>query len=312
MNLKYFQSYFGHRYSSGEIAMASGVRSIKDDHWRFAGEKLANRYNVYSNIATTKFIITPCKVTAHKIHLENYFLNGQISWASKLINNSIDKNKNIDIYYNPILISGLNNFFMNDTHWSCSGSWSYLEPLLDFEYSRSKNQFVHKEGVCIGNLLTPEEAKNNKFSENHLLIVNKNYFESFFMKTGFTPDFSVRKTLNKNAKKCRALIIHSSSYDFAKTYFSSQFSETIEVFSPYVPHDVVKSGDFDRIIVFVAERNSAVVYDGESFNDLIKKSLNFEYIKIMSSNLLNLKEDENLSNKDVIFLQELGKVWGCL
>jgi hypothetical protein len=162
---------------------------------------------------------------------------------------------------------------------------------------------------CIGNCII--ESNKDAYSENYVFLKSKNFDPVFAVREAAVPDFSFLKTKNENSLiKERVLIIHSSNYEFARGFFSPIFNESIEVYAPYVSEKTVGLGEFDRVLIIMAERNSAVVYDGGEFGENINKALKQDYIKRISGKLANADEGENINAADAKFMKSLASSWG--
>lgn len=311
--MKYMTTYDGYRYLTSEIAIANGRRSIPDIHWNYAASKTIERIARYEKLGVAvDFLIAPSKVTALSYFFEDYFPSSHIfSWGANYVENLIKFKKDFLFYFNPTLISKKELFFKYDSHWNCLGALNYFQPWLKSKFNIEDDYFsklLRINEKCIGNCIA--EANKKPFEENYYFFHNENFNIVYSVRDAQLPDFSVLKTKNSDSIiDERVLIIHSSNYEFARGFFSPLFRETIEIFSPYVSDEVVSKGNFDRVILIPAERNSAVVYDGGYFGDAIKNALNQIYIKEISNSLLQARESENLISDDIDFFHALANSW---
>lgn len=309
--LRYLETFHKIRYLVSEIAIASGQRPVGNEHWKFCAKKIVERNYRYADAAeNVRWIVTPTKVTAHRELLLDYIpCNKFISWAHQLVNIVRDESMLPNIYFNPALISGQDDFFSCDSHWTSLGARKYIEPILgginiSLENANLRFDDALHHGNCNFGATDPQ------YKEKTIHIEAPDYFEIFRTADHPVPDFSVRHGINPNGTAGRALIIHSSSYAYARGLFRSQFSSTTEVFSPYVPAKAVEEGNFDHVIVFMAERNCAVVYDGGCFGPLINNSLKVKYIKDIAHELINFVGQDGATENDEKFMRALGHAWG--
>lgn len=311
--MKYIITYDGFRFLTSEIAIASGRRCIPENHWSYAADKIIERVNRYRLVVNNvDFLLLPTKVTSLSFYLTNYFPRQKIiSWSSIFLEKILEKDMGFQFYYNPSLVSKKNLFFKNDSHWNCWGALSYFEPWIKAKFSVKDEYFQNLQRSttqCIGNCL--EEAEKKQHAESYDFLKSENFNIVFSLRNKFVPDFSIVKTTNsKSLIKERVLIVHSSSYEFARGFFSPLFEETIEVFSPYVSDSVIDRGKFDRVIVIMAERNAAVVYDGGEFGEVIKKSLKQNYIAEIIKELRSSENHNILNSSDISFFEALASLW---
>ena len=303
----------GFKFLAGEFALATGVRSVPDIHWDYAAKKINERRNRYSNkVKNVNFIFVPTKVTAlHNYYIEYFPREIIVSWLDIFISKILKLNPLFNFYYNPALISNKDFFFKNDSHWNCLGAINYLKPWIQAEFDVSDKYFLELlkiKSKCFGNILTGEERVKNV--EYYDFFQDKNFKILLNIRENSVPDFSIVKTKNDHAFiDERVLVIHSSSYEFSRGFLSPVFKETVEVFAPYVSDEVVSKGDFDRVIIMIAERNSAVVYDGGGVTESILNSLKQDYIYNIIKNIENLHLSDAVEYKDLSFLQALAASW---
>lgn len=311
MILRYLETYYKSRYLVSEVAIASRQRPVEQAHWQFSAKKLLERNKRYSDISpNVNWILTPTKVTAHRELLKDYIPDGKFhSWAIQLLAAIERKSEDVSIYFNPTLVSGKDDFFLCDSHWTSLGAQKYLEPVLasmglviESRYLRI-DKAVHQGNCNFGPGDT--QAKENTFHTESI-----DYQALFETGNYSVPDFSVKHGVNPNGVLGRVLVIHSSSYAYVRGPFRSLCSSIIEVFSPYVPASVIAAGQFDHVIIFMAERNCAVVYDGGFFSVPIVKSLDVPYIRDIASELSNFKIVEGSVEADASFMHKLADAWG--
>lgn len=312
MDPKYISTYYKHRYLTSEITIANGIRFIPEEHWEFTARKSSKRCELFKNSARNfHWVLTPTKVTAHRKYLDHYIPGKNfISWGEELVRSINYLSSNNVPYFHPFLVSDLDFFFKYDSHWTPKGAFSYLEPFISalIEKPNSYSSLKYEEAICVGNCTDPSEKKTH--AESYLAYTSKGLSTVFQVLNENLPDFSVRKSMNSEPiLDERALIIHSSSYAFARGFVSSIFRETIEVFSPYVTASTIVIGEFDRILLFTAERNAAVAYDGGLFSDKIVLSLDQPYIKNIAHQLCTTKVNSSLAKNDIKFFNALGEDW---
>jgi len=307
---RYLDTYYKSRYLVSEIAIASGLRDVTEEHWRFCAKKLVERNERYRSVAlNVVWILTPTKVTAHRDLLRDYLGSGKFSsWASLLLKALEAQPDYPSIYFNPASISGLEDFFLFDSHWTWDAARKYVEPVLAaLGVAQGDLQLIFDNVAHQGNCNNGPLDAFSKERANY--YDSKQYHEIFKSQTKSVPDFSIHHGKNPDGKLGRGLIIHSSSYAYARGSFRSAFSSITEVFSPYVPESVIRKGSFDHVIIFFAERNAAVVYDGGPFGERIKQSLNIPYIREIAQELLDLACEDGYEIEDINFMHALGKAW---
>jgi len=258
-------------------------------------------------------MITPTKVTAHEFALKNYLNNQQaFSWAWE-VKKRIEELDNTALpFFNPLLLSDLNLMFKYDTHWTPLGSYKYFESFFDSIgiLDSVSNHIITSDNksVLYGNC----QINGEKLGEHYIDVSSVKFLNVFKSPTFPTPDLNieVNKSLNCIIDE-KVLIIHSSSYQFCRKFVSGLFRETVEIFCPYVPADIIKLGGFDRIIIQAAERNIAVAYDGTFLSDNILSSINNEKTKKICNYIFYNVPKLEIADDTKTFLVELAKHWSC-
>jgi len=308
--LKYLETFYKSRYLVSEIAIATGRRVVTPEHWKFCANKLIERNLAYQDAAENiMWLLTPTKVTAHRDLLSNYLPAGRFnSWAINLLTALDESPHSPRMYFNPSILSGLNDFFACDSHWTAQAAKKYVEPIIeaigvDPSILKLRQEKILHQGNC-------NFGSNDGFAkEASVQYEAMSFTELFATRTYAVPDFSVKYGVNPHAELGRALIIHSSSYAYARGVFRSMFSSLVEVFSPYVSAEVIKEGKFDYVIVISAERNCAVVYDGGKFGERILNSLATPYIQETARSLIAYASDVTGDELDTAFINALGRSW---
>jgi len=309
---KFIDTFYGHRYACGEIAMALQTRNITDEHLDYVAKLALKRYFSYKNVVkNVNWMITPTKVTAHEFALKNYLANNHAySWAWEVKNRIVKLDKTATPFFNPFLLSDLDHMFKYDTHWNPLGAYKYFKSFLeeieilnlvsDSIFTKDNNNILYGNCLHIG----------ERLGEKYIDVNSVDYFNVFKTPAFPTPDLNIE--VNRSHSHIineRVLIIHSSSYQFCRSFISGLFKETIEIFCPYVPAEIIRLGSFDRIIIQSAERNIAVAYDGALLSENVLSSINNEKTKAICSYIFNTVATADLSDSVRDFLLQLAKHW---
>ncbi|GEM_PF-3228142 len=309
---KYIETFYGHRYTCGEMAIALKTRNITDEHLDYVAKLSVKRYFLYASVVNNiNWIITPTKVTAHEFALKNYLNNQQAySWAWEIKKRIGNLDNTALPFFNPLLLSDLDLMFKYDTHWTPVGSYKYFESFFDsigvLAAISNHIKINDNKDVLYGNC----QIKGENLSEHFMDVSSVKFINIFRSPTFPTPDLNieVNKSLDCIIDE-KVLIIHSSSYQFCRKYVTGLFRETVEIFCPYVPADIIKLGCFDRVIIQTAERNIAVAYDGTFLSNNILSSINNEKTKKICGHVLDLVPKSEMDDNTKNFLLELAKHW---
>lgn len=309
---KYIETYYGHRYTCGEMAIALKTRDITDEHLDYVAKLAANRYSMYASIVkNVNWMVTPTKVTAHEFSLRNYLNNNSAySWAWEVKHRIEKMNEAASPFFNPYLLSDLSLMFKYDTHWSPLGALRYLDSFFDdigiLDLVRDKISTKDNGDILYGNCQSPNERLGERFISVHSIP----YINIFKTPDFSTPDLNIEINMSCDyILDEKVLIIHSSSYQFCKAFVSGLFRETVEIFSPYIPADIISVGCFDRIIIQSAERNIDVAYDGSSLNKKILASINNDKTKLICNHIRNELPKVNIDDCTKHFLFGLAEHW---
>ncbi|MCG1033498.1 hypothetical protein J5S76_16110 [Bacillus amyloliquefaciens] len=309
---KYIETFYGHRYTCGEMAIALKTRNITEEHLDYVARLSVKRHSLYSSaVNTVNWMITPTKVTAHEFSLKNYLNNKQAySWAAEVKDRVVKLNNNALPFFSPFILCDLNLMFKYDTHWTPLGAYKYFESffyeigILD---SVSKHiNLIDNKSKLHGNC----QINGENLGEHYIDVSSIKYINLFKTPIFPTPDLNIE--INKSCNHVideKVLIIHSSSYQFCRKFVTGLFRETVEIFCPYIPADIIRIGTFDRIIMQSAERNIAVAYDGTLLNNNILSSINNDKTKTICNYVLNTVPELELPDSTKAFLIQLAKHW---